>query len=165
LLNACNVKAYIYKLASKFSIGEGKCLLDILLSIKDEEGNASFTPKELQYHIMTFLIAGHETLHALANNFDVQERLRQKIVLCRVQNICLFQIKWKKIAFLFICHSAVKKVIDEKLEKTVTGEGKCLLDILLSIKDEEGNASFTPKELQYHIMTFLIAGHEAASKN
>ncbi|RDD40334.1 Cytochrome P450 4c21 [Trichoplax sp. H2] len=64
---------------------------------------------------------------------------------------------------LSICHSTVKKVINQKLEKGPIDEEKCLLDILLSLKDEENNPSFTGKELQDQIMTFMAAGHETTS--
>lgn len=42
----------------------------------------------------------------------------------------------------------------------IAGQETCLLDILLSLKDEENNVGFTNAELQDHIMTFMSAGHE-----
>ena len=45
----------------------------------------------------------------------------------------------------------------------MTGEEKCLLDILLSLKDEENNTGLSNKELQDHLMTFMTAGHEVSS--
>ncbi|RDD40331.1 Cytochrome P450 4V2 [Trichoplax sp. H2] len=64
---------------------------------------------------------------------------------------------------LSICHGTVRKVIDEKLKKENIGEEKCLLDILLSLRDEDNNAGFTRNELQDHVMTFMSAGHETIS--
>lgn len=42
------------------TIGEDKCLLDMLLWLKDDETNIGFTKTELQHHIMTIMSAGYE---------------------------------------------------------------------------------------------------------
>ena len=39
-----------------------------------------------------------------------------------------------------------------------------MLDLLLSLKDEENNTGFTSQELQDHVMTFMSAGHEVWTK-
>lgn len=106
---------------------------------------------------------------------------------------------------LSICHSTIRKVIEEKLDKGNTGkiinfinlkqhaflritvriictfhslirntidmsasgladEENCMLDLLLSLKDEENNTGFTSQELQDHVMTFMSAGHEVRTK-
>lgn len=54
----CLIKVYYSKLI--ILLGDEKCMLDILLSLKDEESNTGFTNKELQDHVMTFMSAGYE---------------------------------------------------------------------------------------------------------
>ncbi|EDV26620.1 uncharacterized protein TRIADDRAFT_54815 [Trichoplax adhaerens] len=70
-------------------------------------------------------------------------------------------LKTKRV--LSLCHNTINRVIKERLEKETLDEEKCLLDILLSLRDEDNNTGFTETELKDHIMTFMAAGHETTS--
>lgn len=70
-------------------------LMQILIDLLDEEGNSNTTDKlsveEIAAQTFVFFFAGFETssatltfiLYELANNFDVQERLRKEILECK----------------------------------------------------------------------------------
>ncbi|KAJ3329431.1 hypothetical protein HDU76_007926 [Blyttiomyces sp. JEL0837] len=77
------------KAGEKGLAGDGKDLLSILLKANEEETDSKkrLTDEELFGQVMTFLAAGHETtsvalswtLHLLATNPDIQQRLRAEI--------------------------------------------------------------------------------------
>lgn len=50
-------------------------------------------------------------------------------------------------------------LLSDKYLVNLIDEERCLLDILLSLKDDENNA-FTKEELKNHVLTFMSAGHE-----
>jgi len=62
-------------------------MLDLLISARDDEGDAPFTEDELRDQIVTFLVAGHETVASsltwtwwlLAAHPDVQQRVQAEV--------------------------------------------------------------------------------------
>ncbi|RDD44412.1 Cytochrome P450 4F1 [Trichoplax sp. H2] len=65
---------------------------------------------------------------------------------------------------LNLAHQLVDKVIEEKLQETDSiKESSCLLDSMISLKQEDNTPALTKQELHDQVMTFMLAGHETTS--